>query len=279
MMMTSTTIKVHGYQLRILEGGAGPAVLLLHGLANTSDDWRPTLELLTRAGYRAVAVDALGFGESEKPPDAPYSLQLFADLNDGLLDALGIEQAAVVAHSFGGKLALATAVLHPQRVRQLMLVDSEGFIEIPLFMKKSGKIPMLGEAILALSSHPRLLNAQLRTFFYDPKCITPELFERARGIVTNPDFQRMLIMLSRYYDNHDLRRSVVWERLRELTCPTLIVWGAQDRIFAPASALEARRRIPGARLVYIPHCGHFPQVEAARTFHGLLLGFLAAGTR
>jgi pimeloyl-ACP methyl ester carboxylesterase len=144
-------------------------------------------------------------------------------------------------------------------------------------MKKSGKIPMLGEAILSLSSHPRLLRAQLQSFFYDPKCITPELFARAQQVITNPDFQRMIVMLSRYYDNHDLRRSVIWERLRELNCPTLIVWGAQDRIFAPKSALDARNRIPDAQLVYIPHCGHFPQVEAERTFHGLLMGFLAAG--
>jgi pimeloyl-ACP methyl ester carboxylesterase len=110
-------VTVGGYRLHMLEGGQGPAVLLLHGFAGSSEDWRATAEFLVEQGYRALAVDCLGFGRSEKPGDAPYSLQLIAGLYAELLDTLEIEQAMVVAHSMGGKYALTLALLHPQRDR------------------------------------------------------------------------------------------------------------------------------------------------------------------
>lgn len=275
-MIESTFITVGNYKLHVLAAGAGPTVLLLHGFGASAQIWRPTVELLARAGYMALAVDALGFGLSEKPLDAPYSLQLQADLYVGLLDTLGVEHAAMVAHSMGGKYALATALLHPRRVSGLALAGSDGFVA-PMPMDRSGSIPGLAEMLLALSAHPTLTRAMLHAAFVEPeRHVTSEMIAHAREAIGSITNRRVLAALSARYAQTDLRSTGLRARLTELRAPTLLVWGESDRVFKLENGEQARREIPSARLVVIPRCGHFPQIEAARQFHGLVLGFLAA---
>jgi pimeloyl-ACP methyl ester carboxylesterase len=272
-----TFVSVQGYPIHALDSGAGPPVLLLHGFAGDAEEWRPTLQFLAGQGYRAIAVDALGFGRSDKPGDAPYSLKLYADLYAGLLDILGLEQATLVGHSLGGKLALATSLLHPDRVKRLILVDSDGFI-VPSPLTQAGAWPLLGPALLRLSAQPFSVRALLTTAFAHPEThVTPERVNRFSAALGAPDNRRVLRAISRRYDATDLRRTGLRSRLKELRCPTLLIWGAADRVFAPKYGAIAQREIPGARLVTIPDCGHFPHIEAPRAFRGLLVGFLAGG--
>jgi pimeloyl-ACP methyl ester carboxylesterase len=274
--MHSRYITVGGYRLHVLEAGRGPAALLLHGFAGSAEDWRPTGEALAHMGYRAVAVDALGFGRSDKPGDAPYSLELMAGLYAGLLDALGERRAALVAHSMGGKYALAMALLHPERVAGLALAATDGFAEAsPL--TRAGGWPLLGPALLWLSARPAVVRAMLGAAFFEPEAhLTAALLERGRAALEGAENRRALTALSRRYDATDLGRTGLRERLSELRTPTLLVWGEADRVFPLATCgAAAAAAIPGARLLAIPRCGHFPQVEAARAFRGALAGFLA----
>lgn len=276
-MLASQMIAVNGYPLHMLTAGDGPPVLLLHGFAGSADDWRPTVELLGRSGYQAIAVDALGFGRSDKPGDAPYSFQLYADLYAGLLDRLGLAQAALVGHSMGGKYAVATALLHPQRVSRLALVASDGFTA-PSPMAKAGGWPLLGALALTFSAQPSVVRAMLEAAFHDPATfVTADLVARGQAALSGADNRRALLALSRQYAATDLQQTGLRTRLHELRQPTLIIWGAEDRIFGIECGRAAQREIPGAQLVCLPGCGHVPQVEATRAFHGLLLGFLAAG--
>jgi pimeloyl-ACP methyl ester carboxylesterase len=219
----------------------------------------------------------MGFGKSDKPGDAPYSLPLYAQLYDGVLDALAIERATFVGHSFGGKCTLATALLYPHRVSRIVIADSEGFIPIPLFMKKAGLIPFLGEMFLWMSKHPKLFRLQLAGTFHDAQRIPIELETHFRTILGSREQCNALLQLSRCYDNHDLIKTGMREQLGDLTQPTLVVWGAEDRVFPPKCGEIARQKIPGAQLVLIPQCGHYPHIECFREFHGVLLGFLAKG--
>ncbi|GAB4426437.1 MAG: alpha/beta fold hydrolase [Chloroflexi bacterium OHK40] len=274
--MQSRFVTVGGYRLHMLEAGHGPAVLLLHGFAGSAEDWRPTGELLAQAGYRALAVDSLGFGRSDKPANAPYSLALLADLYAGLLDALGEERASLVAHSMGGKYALALALQHPHRVASLTLVASDGFAEAsPL--TRAGGWPVLGAALLWLSARPMVVRAMLTAAFFEPeRHLSTTALARGRAALQGRENRRALMALSRRYDATDLARTGMRARLGELRAPCLLIWGEQDRIFPLASSGQAARSaIPGAHLITIPRCGHFPQVEAPRAFHGVLLGFLA----
>jgi pimeloyl-ACP methyl ester carboxylesterase len=274
--MDSRYLNVGGYRMHLLEAGAGPAVLLLHGFAGSAEDWRPTAELLARSGYRAIAVDGLGFGRSAKPGDAPYSLALSADLYAALLDALGVGRAAVVAHSMGGKYALGLALLHPARVASLTLACTDGFTEgSPL--TRAGGWPVVGDALVWVSSRPAVVRAALGAAFHAPELhVTEELLERAQAAMSGPDNRRALTALSRRYDATDLRKTGLSARLGELRAPTLVIWGEQDRVFPlETTGRAAADAIPGATLAVIPRCGHFPQLEARRAFGGLLLGFLA----
>jgi pimeloyl-ACP methyl ester carboxylesterase len=266
---------VHGYRLHSLEAGRGPAVLLLHGFAGCADDWRPTIALLAEAGYRAVAVDCLGFGRSAKPADAPYSLELIAGLYAGLIDRLGLGRPALLAHSMGGKYALATALLHPAAVGRLALVASDGFAAASPLTRLGGW-PLLGPGLLWLSARPALVRAMLGAAFYAPeRFVGADLVARGRAALAGADNRRALMALSRRYSATDLQLTGLRARLGELRTPTLLAWGEQDQIFPLRYGRAAAAAIPGARLATFPRCGHFPQAEAARPFHGLLLGFLA----
>ncbi len=277
-MISSETHLVEGYRLHCLTAGAGPPVILLHGFVGSAEDWRPSLELLAGAGYRAVAVDALGFGNSDKPVDAPYSLALQTRLYAALLAKLGIVRASFVAHSMGGKYVLAMALLYPERVSRIMLADSDGFQDIPAWMQNGGNLPWLGEIMLRLVAQPAMVRAQLRTIFFDPeRYMTPELIARGVATLAEPANRAALLALSRNYSATDLKQTGLYQRLNEIDRPILIVWGSHDRIFPPACGDIAQQALPGSRLVKIPRSGHFPQIEAFRAFHGLLLGFLAGG--
>jgi pimeloyl-ACP methyl ester carboxylesterase len=273
--MQSHYYTIDGYTLHVLEVGRGPAVLLLHGFAGSADDWRPTGAWLAQRGYRALAVDSLGFGRSDKPGDAPYSLELTANLYAGLLDRLGIGQVTVVAHSMGSKYALTLAVLHPTRVRRMALAAADGFVASAP-MSKAGGLPIAGPALLWLGAREAVTRQMLNASFYAPdQFVTAELVERGRAALLGADNRRALTALSRRYDANDLTKTGMRARLGEVRAPTLLIWGDQDRVFPlEPYARMAEREIPGAHLVVLPNCGHFPQIEAARAFRGVLSGFL-----
>lgn len=275
--MQSVFYTIEGYKLHTLSAGTGPTVLLLHGFAGSAEEWQPTLEWLAAAGYRAVAVDSLGFGRSAKPGDAPYSLELMATLYAGLLDALGVTQAAIIAHSMGSKFALALAVLHPQRVSRLVLAAADGFVTSAP-MSKAGGWPLIGATLLWIGARETITRQMLNASFYDPQTfVTPTVIARGRAALLGRDNRRALTALSRRYDANDLTKTGVRARLGELQIPTLLIWGDSDKIFPlEPYAFMAQREIPGAQLVIVPKCGHFPQLEAERAFRGAVAGFLAS---
>jgi pimeloyl-ACP methyl ester carboxylesterase len=272
------TLNINGYRIYTCTCGAGEPVLFLHGFAVSCDYWMPTLAYVGARGYYAIAIDILGFGRSERPDNAPYSLQFFADIFAGVLDALGIERAAVIGHSFGGKLAIAMALAHPDRVRRLIPMDADGFLpptSSPL-MRKIVIHPKLAEGLLWLVGREFVIKKQLTMSFYRPEeYVTPDLIRRARDALLLPENRRSLVAISRHGAKIDLHTSGMRTRLHEIQCPTIVMWGENDRIFPLACAEAAHREIPVSRLVTFPQCGHFPHLEATRSFYGVLLGFLA----
>ncbi|NNJ09030.1 alpha/beta fold hydrolase [Chloroflexales bacterium ZM16-3] len=274
--MQSRYIHVQGYRLHYLEAGSGPVVLLLHGFGGSAEGWRATGDFLAGAGYRALAFDCLGFGRSDKPTDAPYSLELISGLYIEAMNDLGIDRAAIIAHSMGGKYALATALLHPDRVTGLSLVASDGFAPAAA-MSKVGKWPLLCWSILWLSGQRPLVRAMMGAAFHQPEAfVTEEIIAHSSGAFQGWENIHALTALSQRYDATDLEISGMRARLRELRIPALLTWGENDQIFPVSQSAVAVAEIPDARLVTFPHCGHFPQIEAARPFRGVLLGFLAS---
>ncbi|MFV9505216.1 MAG: alpha/beta fold hydrolase [Oscillochloridaceae bacterium umkhey_bin13] len=277
--IVSRFVTVGGYKLHMLEAGQGPVVLLLHGFAGSAEDWRRSLSALAARGYRAIALDLLGFGRSAKPADAPYGLELMTTLLVGLLDQLELAQVHLIAHSMGGKYALALAVNHPHRVSRLVLTATDGFVAASPMVGLGGN-PVFGASILWIAARPAITRAMLGASFADPvRYVTPDVITRGREALLGPENRRALVALSRRYAASDLGQTGLRARLGELRLPILLIWGAEDRVFpADPVARTAAASLPHAHLLIIPNCGHFPQIEAERQWVGVVLGFLAAGS-
>ncbi|MDP3894103.1 alpha/beta fold hydrolase, partial [Nocardioides sp.] len=128
------TIAVDGSPVRILEGGSGPAVLLLHGSGpgtTGSGAWGATVEALG-AAWHLVAPDQAGFGGTPLPPGSRGGLRWWTEQAAGLMDALDIGSYAVVGHSMGGAVALALAAARPQQVTRVVAVSTMGAPGAPL---------------------------------------------------------------------------------------------------------------------------------------------------
>lgn len=241
-----------------------PAIVLLHGLMLDRHMWTAQLGALLGLG-RVVAFDGPGHGLSDVPP--PFTLSEQADALGDALEALGIERAVVVGHSWGGLAAIRFALAHPDRTAGLALVGA--------------------------SAEPERLLRRLeyRTYLaWVRRFGAPRWFVGARlgGIVYGARARRSLPALlgdlHRTLNAHPreglaraalavIRRDGVAERLNGIRTPALVLCGRSDHTMDPARSEDLARRIPGARLAFVA-CGHTPPVELPGETNAALVSFL-----
>ena len=269
-------VMVDGYRIRYIDTGGDnnhTPLVLAHGFMGSLNDWRFNVAALAE-GRRVVAFDWLGFGRSDKPAIA-YSLTLYADLLAHLLDALDIPKASVAAHSMGGKFALTFAILHPQMLDGLILVDTDGFVRDPALFAITAATP-LGRWSVELLANPRLFQTFLRNAFYSPAFFpTPAEIAQSTADLRDPKYKAALIALNKSYRDISFRATGMIARVGELHAPTLIVWGDKDRVIAPSHAFLAQQAIADSRLIWFGNTGHFPHVEKATDFNRIVNDFLA----
>ncbi|HLQ23771.1 MAG TPA: alpha/beta fold hydrolase, partial [Gemmatimonadales bacterium] len=140
---TARYVTVDGSRIRYVEGGAGPAVVFIHGFGASLYTWRRTLPAVAAAGFRAIAFDNRGFGFSDKPAHG-YANADYTRLVLGFLDSLHVSEAVLVGHSMGAAIAAAIALATPQRVRGLVLMDAAGFGTRWPFALRVARWPLLG---------------------------------------------------------------------------------------------------------------------------------------
>jgi pimeloyl-ACP methyl ester carboxylesterase len=258
-----------GTGLEVREAGHGPAVLLVHGFGGAKEDFADHLEPLG-AHFRVVTFDHRGHGESDGPPDpAAYSIDRLAADVVGIADALGIDRFRLLGHSMGGMVAQRVVRAHPQRVEALVLMDTA-----------PGPIPGLDPDVVELGA------AICRD---EGKDVLKPLMDEAATLET-PSYLRLLRERPSYREFCEAKwealSPVMWATLAveivhqddqlalltTVTCPTLVVVGAEDRPFLDASRLMAAT-IPGAELVVVPDAGHSPQFENAPAWFAAVDGF------
>jgi 4,5:9,10-diseco-3-hydroxy-5,9,17-trioxoandrosta-1(10),2-diene-4-oate hydrolase len=257
-------------------GNEGSTVVLIHGIGSSMEDWSHNIHTLAER-HRVYAMDLVGNGRSDKPA-APYSFPYFAQFVHDFLQAQDVDRVNLVGNSMGGGIVLQFALQFPDKLEKLVLVDCAGLgREVSLFFRLP-TLPLVGKW---LSRPSRKGAAQLlHETFYDPALITDELIDFQYQLSALPGAQgAMLSTLRRNVTLRGLRdrawRSIV-EELHNITAPTLIVWGQQDRILPVAHAQVARDRIANARLHIINQCGHMPQMERPDEFNAVVLEFLAS---
>ena len=256
-------ITVRGTEVRLLRAGAGPPLLFLHGPGD-SGAWSPILDslALTHTVYRP---DHPGFGYSDDDDrvDSVHDLGFFYL---DFLSELEVARVSIVGVSLGGWIGADLATIEPGRVERLVLVGSAGLrvegVEQP-------DVFMLSALQLAELTYHR-----------------PEFRERAAveaaGLEADGD------ELQRYLRNRVGTAHLAWNpyfhdptlpnRTHRVTAPTLVVWGADDRVLPPAHGERWRELLPNARLQLIPDAGHLPHIEQVETVVELIAPFLSTPT-
>jgi 2-hydroxy-6-oxonona-2,4-dienedioate hydrolase len=239
-------------EFRWTEAGAGLPVLCLHGLFGTSEHWAATLSALA-PGYRGMALTLPIF---ETPPDDLSVTGLRAYV-EAFLDAERVPPAVVVGNSLGGHVALDLALHAPERVRALVLSGSSGLLEKSF----TRGIPRRPSA--------EFVREKMTEVFHDPAKVTSERVEAVRDIVSRRSYTLRAIQVSRSARGYNLE-----QRLREIRCPTLLVWGTEDRITPRSAAIRFLEGIPSATLRLVPECGHAPMLEHPEAFARAVEEFL-----
>ena len=272
---TASDISVGGRRVRYAVSGAGPSVVMLHGIGRSLEDWSEQHELLADR-FRVYSVDLAGFGGSE-PLTESSTLPALAGFVEGFLDAVGVaDPVHLVGNSLGGAVAMQVAVQAPHRVASLVLVDSAGFgREVTLTLRLLAIRP-LGRLLLRRPS--RLGARQVeRSLFDDPALATDARIDHAYRLAQRPHAARVLLETGRNLGTlRGVRpewRQRLLEAVAELEIPILVVWGSSDRILPAKHLNAAAARLPHAQTHLFEDTGHMPQIERARAFSDLVTDF------
>jgi pimeloyl-ACP methyl ester carboxylesterase len=259
-----------GVGLEVVDTGAGPALLLVHGFGGAKEDFADHLEALATR-HRVVTFDHRGHGESDAPDDpAAYSLDRLAADVLGVAGALGIRDFRLLGHSMGGMVARRVVLAQPERINALVLMDTS-----------PGPVPGLDAEVMDLAGGIAIEQG---------KDVLKPLLDQAAALET-PSYHRLLLERPGYQDFCDYKwralSGVMWgamardmahqpdqlDRLTDVHCPTLVLVGEQDEPFLEVSKAVAAT-IPGARLAIIPDAGHSPQFENPTRWFAEVDGFL-----
>jgi pimeloyl-ACP methyl ester carboxylesterase len=256
---------VFGYRIHYLEAGSGDPVILLHGTGGEGARWMPTIKGLA-SNFRIIALDQIGFGQSDKPLTT-YHSGVFAGFLAGFMKAIGVPRATIVGQSMGAAVALHLAVHHPELVERLVLVDGGNYRSAS---DPPPPPPNWHDRQIANAGTLEESREYLKKLYYDHSFVTDELVEhnlilRLRSAYTIESMQTA---------NARGLGAVTEEEVRAITAPTLLVWGMNDPLSPVANADKLNAALKNSRKVLIDKAGHYPFLEHADKFNQIVLEFL-----
>jgi len=249
------TIAMDGAQIRVSEEGPAdaPVIILLHGFTMSLESWDGWAERLS-ADYRIIRYDLLGHGLTGPDPLTRYAPDERVEVLEALLDTLGIERATFGGNSFGGLVAWRFAAAHPERVDQLILVDS-GAYSIYGVTEEPVPVPDMMRAYL---THAPMagVEASAAQIYADLSRLPEGRIEQIQQMMAQPGNGEAFVGHLEEFVLPDPT-----EDLGHVAAPTLILWGEADRIVPLDHAARIEAAIPDARLITYPGVGHAPQEE------------------
>jgi pimeloyl-ACP methyl ester carboxylesterase len=267
-------VKTRHHEFSFLEAGEGEPIVCLHGLGGTKASFLPTVRALAPEGFRVIALDLPGFGDSSKPVAGAYNAPWFAGAVRELMNELGVERTHLIGNSMGGRIALELGLIAPKRVERLVLLSPalawlrprqwHWLLQLPL--------PRLG----LIQPTPR--------WAVEPivRSLVPGGREgwSAAGV---DEFLRAFLRPSGRVAFYEAARNIYmeephgergfWTRLRELAADSMFVWGRNDRLVPLGFRRHVEERLPAATHVVLD-CGHVPQLERPRETHEAIGSFL-----
>lgn len=244
----------------------GEVVVLVHGFSVPSYIWDPTFDFLTGAGYRVLRFDLYGRGLSDRP-EADYTIGFFAEQLDQLVQQLGIETPfRLVGLSMGGPVTTKFTNRHPEKVRQLVLVDPLVFPPGEEDIKPLNW-PLAGEYLAAVYLLPRVAAGQSSDFHDSSRFDGWE--SRFREQMRYRGFRRAILSTIREFPSADVLEQ--YSQLGESDTPVDVFWGREDTTVPFEHSVKLMERLPRARLTVIDQAGHLPHYERPEIFNPLLL--------
>ncbi len=271
-------LELHGNRLAYQDEGQGDAILLLHGMAGSSQTWRSVIRPLSRK-YRVIAPDLLGHGSSAKPR-SDYSLGAFAVLLRDLLDELGVARATIVGHSLGGGVAMQFVYQHPDYCERLVLIGSGGLGPDVGWTLRLLSAPG-AELIMPIIAPQPVLTAgeKVRSWFAKMGIESPRGGEIWNAYSSFSDAETRQAFLRTLRSVVDYRGQAV-SALNRLNVradiPIMAIWGERDAIIPVQHAYAALEARPDARLEVMAGVGHFPQVERPTEVVDLIDDFITS---
>lgn len=264
------SITIDGTTTNYHDVGEGPPVLLIHGSGpgvSAFANWRLTFRDLAPS-FRLLAPDMLGFGYTDRAADGVYTSQRWLDQLIGFLDAMDIDQVHVVGNSFGGSMALALAIRHPERVDRMVLMGTVG---VPFELT-----PGL-DAVWGYEPSFEHMQAIMRIFAYDQTLIGDELVQMRYEASCRPGISEAFAEMFPAPRQRWVEAMAHPESdIRGIEHPTLLVHGRDDEVIPLATSLTLLEWIDDSQLHVFGRCGHWTQIEHAAAFAELVTDFLTA---
>jgi len=279
-------VEANGIRIHLVEEGQGFPVILCHGFPELWYSWRYQIPALAASGFRAIAPDLRGYGETDKPSEIEaYDIHhLVADMS-GLLDALGLEKAVIVGHDWGGVIAWQMAVAQPERVERVVSLNvpylgraglppteviknyPDGRFKYVLFLQEPGRAEAVWGSDLEMSIGQIVRSVAARPDFLPTEELLVYVEAFRKGGLSGP---------INYYRNIDRN----WETTTHLAdkpvlCRALMIMAEKDPILSPDLAEGMERWVPNLKKALIKDCGHWTQQEKPEEVNTLLIDFLA----
>lgn len=270
-----------GITLHIREMGHGPLVLLLHGFPDCSYTWRHQLPPLAAAGFHAVAPDLRGYDGSSRPRGvSAYSTSVLAADIAGLVTALGAERADVVGHDWGGGVAWTFAMLHPDRLRRLAILNAPHPVTFRRHLRSlqqarrswyifAFQLPVMPERGLARNDFASLRKV-FRTASVRPGAFSEEDIERHVDAVRP---EGALTAAINYYRAAFRDAGRGDQRARHIGAPVLVLWGDRDRFLGTELAEPGSEWVPNVEVRHSPEAGHWIQHDVPELVNRELVRF------
>jgi pimeloyl-ACP methyl ester carboxylesterase len=249
-------VEVDAMQVHYRDEGAGPVVVLLHGTSSSLHTWDGWSAALSK-NHRIVRLDLPAFGLTGPNPSRDYSLDAYVAFLDHFASQMGLARFTLGGNSLGGAIAWNYAITHKARVHALVLVDAAGYLlagsGLPLAFRMA-TWPLIPSLLVHID--PRhLVEDGVRRCYGDPSRIRPDILERYYELALRPGNREAFI------DRMRVPRVDSTSLIREITTPTLVLWGARDRLIPVEAAHRFAGDIGGSRLVVYDDLGHIPMEE------------------
>jgi pimeloyl-ACP methyl ester carboxylesterase len=269
-------VQLAGGPVNVIDIGEGEPIVFIHGLSGAWVNWLENIPHFARS-RRVIAIDLPGFGHSPMPRER-ISISGYGRIVDELLDALDIDRGVVVGNSMGGFIGTEVALQFATRVEKLVLVSAAGLsIEDHRNERVLRALERLDNLLIytggwaasrseTLTRRPRMRRQMMRLVAHRAESLpAPLIAEQVKGS-GKPGFVPALDALTDY---------PIRERLSEIQCPVLVVWGEKDRLIPVRDAHEFGRLIPNAQVEVWPDTGHVAMLERPAAFNALVEQFIA----